>query len=148
LFVELAAGGFGRFALSEAAVSGKRFFWGNPFFSYPDAAAYASLIERFRPSQIIEVGSGFSSALALDVLERQGVSVQLTFIEPDPARLIELTFPADAPRFRLIRSSVQDIDLSLFRSLGAGDFLLIDSTQVAKTGGDVLYEAFFKSSPR
>ncbi|HLH46719.1 MAG TPA: hypothetical protein VKV25_06130 [Acidimicrobiales bacterium] len=36
------------------------------FFPPSDATAYYALLRRWQPRRIVEVGSGFSSALALD----------------------------------------------------------------------------------
>src|SRR5262249_50060097 len=62
----------------------------NGVFGLCDGAVYYSMLTTLRPKRIVEVGSGFSSAIALDVRDQELQDLQLTFIDPDPARLYEL----------------------------------------------------------
>ena len=50
----------------------KGFFWANPMFSSCDAMAYYCMIRRTRPQTVLEVGSGFSSLVALEALRANG----------------------------------------------------------------------------
>ena len=46
------------------------------------------MLRHYRPARVIEVGSGFSSAVMLDTRDRfLDSSMQLTFVEPYPERL-------------------------------------------------------------
>ena len=40
------------------------FFWKNPAFSYSDAVSYYCVIRYFKPSHVLEIGSGFSTLIA------------------------------------------------------------------------------------
>jgi hypothetical protein len=73
--------------------------------------------------------------------------VHCTFIEPYPELLLSLTKPEERDRLEIIGSNLQDIDLSLFANLAAGDILFIDSTHVAKISSDVNY-IFFEILPQ
>jgi hypothetical protein len=124
-------------------VPGLRYNFANIYFSYADALSLYGLMRLSRPRHIIEVGSGFSSCVMLDTNERfLSGQCQLTFIEPYPDRLLELTTDADRSRFHLIQYKVQDLDLGLFERLGPGDMLFIDSSHVAKAGSDVNFLVF------
>lgn len=112
-----------------------RYYFENAFFSYGDAIALYSMLRRFRPRRIIEVGSGFSSAAMLDIQDRYSMDLSLTCIEPDAARLRTLLWPGDA--VDLIPSLVQDVPLTRFDALEANDVLFIDSSHVVKIGSDV-----------
>lgn len=136
----------GGMGLPQRESEGWRYHADNVMFGLADATILAGMLLRFQPKRIIEVGSGFSSALTLDVRERAGLDCQLTFIDPFPQRLLALLRPSDNA-CRIIETAVQDVDLSTFDQLEAGDFLFIDSTHVAKTGSDVLHE-FFEIIPR
>ncbi len=103
----------------------------NRMFSAADAAVYRAMLGYLRPRQIIEAGSGYSTAIALD----EGYAV--TCAEPYPARLLSLLRPDDP--VTLIRQPVQDVPLEAFARLGAGDILFIDSSHVAKAGSDVAW---------
>lgn len=101
------------------------------------------MMRRARPARVIEVGSGFSSLAMLDTNERffDG-AVELTFIEPNAERLLSQLRPGDERRAEIITSPVQEVDLSGFERLSAGDILFIDSSHVAKVGSDVNHLVF------
>lgn len=109
----------------------------NNMFGQPDAGTYHAMLERYRPRRVLEVGSGFSTAVALDCLERHRLEAQLTCVEPFPQRLEGLMKPGD--RLELIRQAAQDVPLEVFTTLEPRDFLFIDSTHVVKTGSDVVF---------
>ena len=120
-----------------------RYYYENDYYHYTDAIILYSLIRHYQPKQIIEVGSGFSSAVMLDTNEQfLNNSVQLTFIEPYPERLGYLLNEKDQLSTTLIEKNVQEVDLETFDKLNAGDFLFIDSTHVVKTGSDVNFILF------
>src|SRR5262245_49908827 len=50
--------------------SARRFFWNNSQFSYSDAMAYYCFIRKFKPKTILEVGSGFSTLVAVEAARR------------------------------------------------------------------------------
>jgi predicted O-methyltransferase YrrM len=126
-----------------AKKDGLRYYFANSFYSYTDGIVLYSIIRHFKPKRIIEIGSGFSSALMLDTnqvfFENQ---INLTFIEPYPERLYSLITEADKQSTTIIESSVQSVPLSVFQKLEAGDILFIDSTHVSKTGSDVNHILF------
>ena len=117
-----------------------RYFYRNGNFSYADAVTLACLLQILRPRTMIEVGSGYSSALTLDIVERcLDWSTSLTFIEPYPDLLNSLTSETDRGRIEIIASPVQAVPPAVFDRLGEGDILFIDSTHVVKSGSDVLH---------
>lgn len=114
-----------------------RFHYDNTWFTYADAISYALMLRHLTPRRVVEVGSGFSSALALDVAERfLDPPPDFTFIDPDPQRLSELARPGEL-HGRLVAAPVQDVDPQIFASLGPGDILFIDSSHVLKAGSDL-----------
>lgn len=118
--------------------TGLRYYFNNNTFEYSDAIFLHLLIRHFRPKRIIEVGSGFSSAVMLDTNELFfNNSIDLTFIEPYAERLKRLMKPADFGRVTLVEKKLQDVETTLFGQLEAGDMLFVDSTHVSKTGSDV-----------
>ncbi len=116
-----------------------RFHYDNTWFTYADAIGYALLLRDLRPRRVVEVGAGYSSALALDVADRYlDPAPQFAFIDPDPVRLTELLAPEDLAG-RLVASAVQDVPFDLFQELAAGDVLFVDSSHVLKAGSDVQF---------
>lgn len=124
-----------------------RYNFDNGWFPLADAFTLSALIQRLRPRRIIEVGSGFSTAVMLDTLDHYHLSTALTLIEPDPSRLQTLLRDQDQLRLDLISKLVQDTPVETFDQLEAGDILFIDSSHVAKAGSDVTY-LFLRILPR
>lgn len=120
-----------------------RYYFENDFYSYTDGTILYSFIRHFKPKRIIEIGSGFSSAVMLDTNELFfNNEIDLTFIDPYAERLISILTPEDKERVKLIETDVQLIPLNIFQELESGDILFVDSTHVAKTGSDVNYILF------
>ena len=120
----------------ETSQAGFRYYYGNNFFRYFDALTLYNFIRLFNPKRIIEVGSGYSSAVILDTNERFcDNQIQLTFIEPYPERLQSLLKATD--KIQLIENKLQNVDKTLFYQLEENDILFIDSTHVSKPGSDV-----------
>ena len=117
---------------------GLRYHLDNPAYSYSDGILLYCMLRHLRPRRIIEVGSGFSSALMLDTAELFfDETLDLTVIDPDPQRLLSMIDERDRDRFRLISLRLQDVDLGQFETLQANDVLFIDSTHVSKLDSDV-----------
>lgn len=122
---------------------GRRYCLTNDYFPYGDAFAYYALLRHLRPKRVIEVGAGWSSAVLLDTDERfLQSSIECTFVEPFPERLLARMTDADRARTRLLRRRLQDVPVDEFERLEAGDVLFVDSSHVAKTGSDVLHALF------
>lgn len=117
-----------------------RYYYMNDQFSYGDAAALYAMLTIHRPKRFVEIGSGFSSALALDTRTLENLGTHFTFIEPFPGRLNNLLRPDDHSVVEVIEQKVQYVSLDVFSALEPGDVLFIDSSHVVKTGSDVCFE--------
>lgn len=133
---------------SEEKNDKTRYYLNNGVYSYGDGIFLYSMMRYFKPKRIIEVGSGYSSAVMIDTNEIffDG-KLNLTFIEPYPERLYGLLKGADKTNNQILVKPVQEVALSEFEKLEANDFLFIDSSHVSKTGSDVNY-LFFEVLPR
>jgi hypothetical protein len=129
----------GTLPFSEEADGKHRYHYKNSSYAFGDSSIYWSLIGTLRPSRIIEVGSGFSSAMALDAIEHFGLQTSCVFIDPYPALLMQLVGTLE-PRHTVIDRKVQQVDPEIVATLGRNDILFIDSSHVVKTGSDVHYE--------
>ena len=128
---------------SASKAPNRRYSFDNPNYSYADAIVLYCMMRYLRPQRIVEVGSGYSSCAILDVNELFfDNSIACTFIEPFPQLLRSVIENSDRRSIRLIGQKVQDVDLNVFRELGASDILFIDSSHVSKTGSDVNYILF------
>jgi hypothetical protein len=123
-----------------------RYYFENRYFTYADGTSLFLMLAHFKPSRVIEVGSGFSSALMLDMASGMlKDKTELSFIEPYPdTRLRGLVRPGD--KFNLIERFLQDIEIGFFKTLKANDVLFIDSSHVVKTGSELNY-LFFEIFP-
>lgn len=111
------------------------FFWDNSQFSFSDAMAYYAILRRGQPKTIVEIGSGFSSLVALEAL-RKNQGGRLVCIEPYPRRFLENLASQDALTLRRQRAQVVS---DLNDELQDGDVLFIDSTHTVKIGSDCLH---------
>ena len=115
-----------------------RYFTDNPFYGKGDAFILQALLRHARPQRYLEVGSGWTTALALDTNERWLDSrLRITCIEPKPDFLNQLLRPGDD--VEIIVSPVQDVDITRFTELESSDILFIDCSHVVKTGSDAHY---------
>jgi predicted O-methyltransferase YrrM len=105
------------------------------------------MLRHLKPERVIEIGSGFSSALMLDVNEHfLENKTELTFVEPFPKRLNSLLTELDAKQTNIVEALVQEVDLNIFKRLEKDDILFIDSSHIVKTGSD-LHHIFFNILP-
>lgn len=120
------------------------YFRNNPMLTGADAAIYYTMIRSQMPKKIIEIGSGYSTLVATQAVNRNAEShpsynCRLIAIEPYPGDVLT---HGGSEMVQLIRKPVQKVPLSQFRELREGDILFIDSSHVAKIGSDVLQEVF------
>ncbi|HEY0372565.1 MAG TPA: class I SAM-dependent methyltransferase [Thermoanaerobaculia bacterium] len=128
-----------RKAFNEQRNRTKDFRFGNGAFEAGDAEFWYSIVRHVKPRNIIEIGSGNSTlvarlAIEANAAEAAGYACRHTCIEPYEAPWLESTGVS------LIRRKVEDVDQTVFATLGRGDILFIDSTHMIKPQGDVLVE--------
>jgi hypothetical protein len=115
------------------AAAPREYCWRNPAFSYSDAMAYYCMLRLIKPRHVLEVGSGFSTLVALRALKKNGAGA-ITCIEPFPMPWLE------ALEITLHREPVQSLQAEFFNAqLADGDVLFIDSTHTVKAGSDCLH---------
>src|ERR1700730_11176852 len=111
----------------------EKFFWRISQFSYSDALSYYCFVRKYRPARIVEIGSGFSTLIAIEATQRNGMG-QITCIEPFPRPFLESNAHVE-----VLRQKGEDLRPELLNELlQDGDFLFIDSTHTVKTGSDCL----------
>lgn len=115
----------------------------NPSIGLSDTWLLHFILRIFTPKNLIEVGSGYTSAATLDTNEYYlGGSVNISFIEPYPQLLHSLMKPDDLKACSILSVGLQDVPLEEFQRLGRNDILFIDSTHVSKFHSDVNYLFF------
>jgi predicted O-methyltransferase YrrM len=119
-----------------------RYCFNNSSYEYTDAIMLYSFIRHFKPKNIIEIGSGFSSAVMLDTRDIFNMKIGISFIEPYPKLLYSLLRENDLDSCKIFDTKVQNVSLQEFSKLKENDILFIDSSHVSKTGSDVNFEIF------
>ena len=115
------------------------FYYHNDAFVSGDAEYLYNIIRLYKPSKIIEVGSGQSTLMAINAIKgnkryNSGYDCKLISIEPYEAAWLEQL------DITIIRDCVENVDKRVFHSLGANDILFIDSSHIIRPQGDVLFE--------
>jgi len=109
----------------------------NNFFGHGDAEAYYQVIRYFKPSKIVEVGSGYSTLIALEAVKKnKEENIQrkniITCIEPYENKWLN-NF-----KVKVIRKKIEDINFAKYLNLKKNDILFIDSSHMIRPQGDVL----------
>ena len=105
----------------------------NGFYPSPDAEIYASMIREFRPAQIIEVGSGFSTLIARRAIAHAGLQTKIIVVDPEPRTSV--AHAAD----RIVTSLVEHSGLLGRVDWSLPTLLFIDSSHVCRARGDLPY---------
>jgi hypothetical protein len=106
-------------------------YWNNGWLPALDAAALYGFIAATKPARYVEVGSGHSTRFSRRAIRDGGLATTITSIDPHPRAEI------DAICDRVIRSRLEDADLSLFNDLAAGDIVFFDGSHRVFTNSDV-----------
>jgi len=113
------------------------YYYANEMYGFNDAFVLYGFLRRFRPAAVIEVGSGYSSALMLDTAKELRLETNFTFIDPYSVNIRKFLRKAPPGHYRWIREEVQGIALDAFSALQANDILFIDTSHVVKIGSDL-----------
>ncbi len=116
-----------------------------PGYPETDAQALYLQLREHKPRRYLEVGSGLSTyyaSLAAARNRAEGSPLQITCIEPYPFEALH-----SIEDFELVHGFVQDVPLTTFEALEAGDVLFIDSSHAFKIDSDVAF-LFLEVLPR
>lgn len=117
----------------------RSFYLNNGLFESGDAEYWYYLIRYMKPNTIIEVGSGYSTLMAIEATKKNREELpyyecEHICIEPYERPWLEKLGVA------VIRKKVEDVDVSMFNKLSENDILFIDSSHMIRPQGDVLFE--------
>jgi predicted O-methyltransferase YrrM len=108
----------------------------NTFFGHGDAEIYYQLIRYLKPKNILEVGSGHSTLIALEAIKKNieinQIKTQITCVEP-----YENNWLNDLD-IKILRKKIEDIEESYYLNLVSGDIFFVDSSHIIRPQGDVL----------
>jgi hypothetical protein len=124
---------------SQKEAADLHFYYDNPSLCHADAEFLYSIIRHYKPRRVIEIGCGYSTLMAVEaerknVVENSGEPCTHLCIEPYEMPWLEKL------GVEVMRSKVEDLPVSIFSRLEAGDILFIDSSHIIRPQGDVLFE--------
>ncbi len=115
--------------------------WRNRWFAGLDAVTLYGLIATTKPAHYIEIGSGFSTMFARRAVADNGLDCRITSIDPKPRA--DISSICD----RVYRLRLENMDLTVFESLDAGDILFVDGSHQLLMNSDVAV-VFLEILPR
>ena len=115
------------------------YYYANSSFESGDSEYLYNIIRKFKPNNLIEIGSGFSTKMMLNSInknreEDSNYNCELTCIEPFEYKQIE-KLP-----ITLLKERVESLNMKIFEKLRENDILFIDSSHIIRPQGDVLFE--------
>jgi predicted O-methyltransferase YrrM len=115
------------------------FYLDNGAFLSGDAEVWYQLVRATKPRRIFEIGSGHSTRMAIRALNRNRADdatycCRHVCIEPYEMPWLEQS------GVEAVRERVEDLPVTFFSELEAGDILFIDSSHIIRPQGDVLFE--------
>lgn len=117
----------------------------NNFFENGDAEIYYQLIRHLKPKNILEIGSGHSTLIALEAIKKNKsvakIETKITCVEPYENKWL------DHLNIKILRKKIENLDESYYLALEKNDILFIDSSHVIRPQGDVL-KIFFEIVPK
>jgi len=123
------------------------YYYNNPYFSYSDAIILHLILVKFRPKNIVEIGSGYSTACMLDTIAQYNLDCHVTTVDQDTTRLSELLITSTSSHnISVIKSPLQEVDIAVFKALEKDDILFVDSSHISKTGSE-LHKIIFDVLP-
>lgn len=105
--------------------------WNNGYLPGLDIVSLYTIIGKFNPSKYIEIGSGNSTKVAYKSIQENGLKTEITSIDPYPR--VEM----DSLANKVIRTTIDKADMTLFDQLGENDILYVDNSHVCFPNSDV-----------
>ena len=120
----------------DEPIDGLRYFYNNPMFGHADALTLYGLLKYLKPKNVVEIGTGFSTALMLDTnLKELNGDINISCIEAFKGSMSNQLKLEKS--LRIFEEDLYAIDMDVFRNLQPNDILFIDSSHVSKTASDV-----------
>lgn len=125
--------------ISSTKTDDLSFYYDNGAFRSGDAEYWYNMIRSHKPKLIIEVGSGYSTRMAVSAIRKNHDE------DPDYRCKHICIEPYENPWLEsldvsVIREKVENVDKGFFKALEENDILFIDSSHMIRPQGDVLFE--------
>ena len=106
--------------------------WINRWIPGLDAVALYGFVRQERPRRYVEIGSGISTTFVRRAIDDADLATTTVSIDPRPRAEI------DAICDEVVRSRLENADLSLFERVEPGDIVFFDGSHRAFTNSDVV----------
>lgn len=106
-------------------------FWDNGWFPPLDAVCLYGLIACTNPKVYTEVGSGNSTKFVRRAIKDHGLRTKIVSIDPYPRAVIDRICD------EVIRTPFEQVDISRFQALEAGDVMFVDNSHRSFQNSDV-----------
>ncbi len=117
----------------------EEFHLNNDSFRFGCAAGLHTILRNYKPKNVFEIGSGYSSRViskALDLNAKDGAECYYEIIDPYPNDVIKNKLKNVG---KINEQRVELVSPDLFTRLQENDVLFIDSGHTVRVGGDVNY---------
>lgn len=114
------------------------FYLNNGAFESGDAEYWYQLIRAIKPRRIFEVGSGYSTLMAIKAIRRNREQDRFYKCKHVCIEPYEVPWLEDAG-VSVIRQRVEDVGLDFFSELADNDIMFIDSSHTIRPQGDLLF---------
>jgi hypothetical protein len=106
-------------------------FWENSYFGGMDAIALHGMLAEVQPLLYLEIGSGNSTKFARHAVRVHGLRTRIVSLDPEPRAEI------DSLCDEVIRTPLEQSDISIFDRLNSGDILFYDGSHQVLQNSDV-----------
>lgn len=100
-----------------------------------EAEVLFAFVATHRPSRIVQVGCGLSTAVILAAARFAGYTPDVVAVDPRPSSFLKSSASAGAISLHAV--GAEQVDDAVFEALGPGDLLFVDSTHASIPGGEV-----------
>ena len=97
------------------------------------------MIRLFKPKKLIEIGSGNSTLMARNAINKNISELMSYYCEHICVEPYE-QYWLEEIGVKIIREKVEDVGIDIFKTLNENDILFIDSSHIIRPQGDVLFE--------
>jgi len=108
---------------------------GEPGYGPIEAQFLYSFVVARKPSKIIQVGCGVTTAICLRAAQEAGYKPEITCVDPFPSEFLKKS--ASDNLITLVEEPFQNTEFSILEPLSDGDMFFVDSTHCLGPAGEV-----------
>lgn len=106
-------------------------YWINGWFPPIDGLSLSAILKQHNPATFLEIGSGNSTKFARKAISEHNLRTKIISVDPHPRAEIDKICD------EVIRSNLENANMSIFENLTAGDVVFMDSSHRSFMNTDV-----------